>query len=93
MRLGNVHFLFGAFALVAASSASAAVNVTIEVNPFGYGQYPAPVVVYQPHPFYAPPPVVYEGRDLGVEIVRGTTRKAKHTTASITEDRASHAKG
>ena len=62
MRLGTVCFVFGAFALVAASSASAAVSVNIEVIPFGYAPYPAPVVVYQPPYYYAPPPVVYEGR-------------------------------
>jgi hypothetical protein len=51
---------FGALALVATSAASARVNVSVGINPFGYGAY-APPVVYQPDPYYAAPPVVYLG--------------------------------
>jgi hypothetical protein len=60
MKQGIVALVFGAVALTAASAASARVNVSIGINPFGYGAY-APPVVYQPDPYYAAPPVVYFG--------------------------------
>lgn len=61
MKLRILSLVFGVLALMAASAASARVNVSIGINPFGYGEYPPPPVVYQPDPYYAPPPVVYFG--------------------------------
>ena len=60
MKQGILSLVIGAVALTAASAASARVNVSIGINPFGYGVY-APPVVYQPAPYYAAPPVVYFG--------------------------------
>jgi hypothetical protein len=60
MKQGILSLVFGALAITAASTASARVNVNIGINPFGYGAY-APPVVYEPAPYYAPPPVVYFG--------------------------------
>jgi hypothetical protein len=56
--------VFGAFALTAASAASARVHVSVNVNPFGY-EYAQPVIYHtDPYydPYYAAPPVAYFGR-------------------------------
>lgn len=58
MKQGILSLVFGALAITAASAASARVSVNIGINPFG--AY-APPVVYEPAPYYAPPPVVYFG--------------------------------
>jgi hypothetical protein len=60
MKHGILSVVFGALALTAASAASARVNISVDINPFGYGGY-APPVVYQPDPYYYAPPVVYLG--------------------------------
>jgi hypothetical protein len=60
MKQGILLLVFGALAIAVPSAASARVNVNIGINPFGYGAY-APPVVYEPAPYYAPPPVVYFG--------------------------------
>ena len=49
---------FITLAFAAASAAKADVHVII--NPFGFVAV-APPVVYEPRPYYAPPPVVYAG--------------------------------
>ena len=60
MKQGILSLVFAVFALTVASAASARVDVSIGLNPFGYAAYPPPVV-YQPGPYYAPPPAVYFG--------------------------------
>jgi hypothetical protein len=52
--------VFAALALGAAATAGAEVHVSVGVAPFVFGGY-APPVVYQPAPYYSPPPVVYLG--------------------------------
>ena len=62
MKQGILSFVVGALALTAVSAASARVNVEVGINPFGFGAYPPPAVVYQPDPYYyEPPPAVYFG--------------------------------
>ena len=51
---------FMALALTVTSTTTAQVSVRVGINPFVFGGY-APPVVYQPYPYYAPPPVVYMG--------------------------------
>jgi hypothetical protein len=51
---------WGAAALLATSTASAGVNLNINLPLFGSDGY-APPVVYEPEPYYVPPPVVYGG--------------------------------
>jgi hypothetical protein len=60
MKKQPLSLVFAALALTAAATASAQVRISVGVNPFGYGEYPPPVV-YQPAPYYSPPPVVYLG--------------------------------
>jgi hypothetical protein len=43
------------------STADAHTDVRIGINPFGFGVYAPPPVVYQPDPYYVSPPVVYFG--------------------------------
>jgi hypothetical protein len=50
-----------ALTLTAASTAYADVHFNVDVNPFGWGAPPPPVVYESPR-YYAPPPVVYYGR-------------------------------
>lgn len=50
-----------ALALTASAAAYANVHVNVDINPFGWGA-PPPPVVYQSPRYYAPPPVVYYGR-------------------------------
>ena len=59
MKKELVSLLFGAVVLAAAPAAYARVDVSVGINPFGYGY--APPVVYQPAPYYAPPVGVYLG--------------------------------
>ncbi len=59
MKKGILSAVFLAFALAAATAANAGVSVVI--NPFGFVAVPPPVI-YRPRPYYAAPPVVYEGR-------------------------------
>ena len=47
MKQGILSLVFGALALTAASAASARVSVNIGINPFGFGAYPSPPVVYE----------------------------------------------
>jgi hypothetical protein len=61
MKKQPLSLLFATLALSAAATASAQVRIVVGVNPFVYGEYPPPVV-YQPAPYYSPPPVVYYGR-------------------------------
>jgi hypothetical protein len=61
MKYGKISTIACALALSAASTANAHPNVSIAINPFGFGVYAPPPVVYQPAPYYAPPPVVYLG--------------------------------
>jgi hypothetical protein len=61
MNKGMLSLVIGAFALTAASAASAHVDVSVGINPFGFGYFAPPPVVYQPAPVYAPPPAVYVG--------------------------------
>jgi hypothetical protein len=83
MKHEIISVVIGALALVAASSASARVGVSINLGPlFGYGGYPPPVI-YQPEPVYAPPPLVYGGagawggdRRRAPEIRHGGARRA-----------------
>jgi hypothetical protein len=70
MKQGILSLVIGAVALTAASAASARVNVSIGINPFGYGVY-APPVVYQPAPYYAAPQWSILAEDLGVVIAGG----------------------
>jgi hypothetical protein len=60
MKHGIAPLIFGALALSTAAVANAGVSVQVGINPFAFGGYPPPVV-YQPYPYYAPPPVVYLG--------------------------------
>jgi hypothetical protein len=60
MKQGKFSIVFAALALTAASAATAQVRVQVGVSPFVFGGY-VPPVVYQPYPYYAPPPVVYLG--------------------------------
>ena len=50
-----------ALMLTASAAAYAGVHVNVDLNPFGWGGAPPPVV-YAPPGYYAPPPVVYAGR-------------------------------
>ena len=60
MKKAILTLALGSLALMAASTASARLNVSVGINPFGYGY--APPVVYAPDPYYyAPPPAVYVG--------------------------------
>jgi hypothetical protein len=58
MKKQPLSLVFAALALTAAATASA--QVRISVGGF-FGDY-SPPVVYQPAPYYPPPPVVYGGR-------------------------------
>jgi len=60
MKQGILSVIFVALGLTAASAATAQVRVQVGINPFVFGGYPPPVV-YQPYPYFAPPPVVYLG--------------------------------
>ena len=63
MKKGILVFVLSALALTAATTASARVDVSIGIAPFGIGY--APPVVYQPEPYYQPyyepAPAVYIG--------------------------------
>jgi hypothetical protein len=61
MKKGLITLALCTFALTAASVASAHVDVVVGINPFGFGTYVAPPVVYQPAPYYAPSPAIYLG--------------------------------
>jgi hypothetical protein len=58
MKLAIISIALGTLLLAGTPVANAAVRVSIGVPIFGY---PAPPVVYQPSPYYGPPPVVYVG--------------------------------
>ena len=76
MKQEILSFVVCALALTAVSAASARVNVDIGINPFGFGAYPPPAVVYQPDPYYAPPPAVYFGAgSWGGDRGRGPDRR------------------
>jgi len=60
MRKGILALGIVALALTVASTATAQVSVRVGINPFVFGGH-APPIVYQPYPYYAPPPVVYLG--------------------------------
>jgi len=55
----RIRFLGAATLLVASSAAFAAGHISININPFGWGE--APPVVYESPRYYAPPPAVYYG--------------------------------
>ena len=65
MKKGILVFVFSALAFTAATTASARVDVSIGIAPFGFGYYAPPPVVYQPEPYYQPyyepAPTVYIG--------------------------------
>jgi len=62
MKKQRLALVFSALALTAAATASAQVRISVGVNPYdAYGEY-RPPLVYQPAPYYSPPPVVYYGR-------------------------------
>jgi len=62
MKKQRLSLVFSALALTAAATASAQVRISVGVNPYdAYGEY-RPPLVYQPAPYYSPPPVVYYGR-------------------------------
>ena len=65
--------VFAALALTAVATASAQVRISVGVSPFVYGEYPPPVI-YQPAPYYSPPPVVYVGRGSWGDRHRGHER-------------------
>jgi hypothetical protein len=58
-RIGSLGIV--ALTLTASSIAYANVHVNVDLNPFGWGAPPPPVVYESPR-YYAPPPVVYSGR-------------------------------
>lgn len=48
--------------MMATSAAYADARVSVDINPFGWGAPPPPVVYYSPPSEYVSPPVVYYGR-------------------------------
>jgi hypothetical protein len=60
MKKPSLSSVFVALALTAAMAASAQVRIIVGVDPIVFGGYPPPMV-YQPAPYYSPPPVVYLG--------------------------------
>jgi hypothetical protein len=66
-----------ALTLTAGSTAYADVHFNVDVNPFGWGAPPPPVVYESPR-YYAPPPVVYYGRGRWGEHRDGRGRGRDH---------------
>jgi len=75
MKKQSLSSVFAALALTAAATASAQVRIGVGVNPIVFGGYPPPVV-YQPAPYYSPPPVSTLAADPGAIV----TASAKETT-------------
>jgi hypothetical protein len=84
--------VFAALVLSAAATASAEVHVSVGVTPFVFGGY-LPPVVYQPAPYYAPPPVVYLGGGSWGDRRRGHERDRRdrgHERDRPDHDRPDH---